>query len=157
VASIDPPQVALEAAGSWWAAHRDPAVPLRIATSAEEIRGTVAEGQTAVVLHFQGTAPLAGRLELADAFAAVGVRAMQLTYNHATAAGDGCLEERGAGLSAFGRRLVERLQALGVAVDPRTPVSASASTRSSWRAARSSRPTPTPARSSSIRATSPTR
>ena len=42
---------------------------------------------------------------------------MQLTYNGRSLYGDGCLEQSNAGLSRLGREAVERMNALGVAVD----------------------------------------
>jgi membrane dipeptidase len=45
------------------------------------------------------------------------VRVIQLTYNYAELAGDGCLEERNAGLTVFGRKIVRRMQDLGVTAD----------------------------------------
>ncbi len=117
IAAIEGPEFALANLGAWWAADRNPAVPVRVTGSVEEIRRTVAAGETAVVPHLQGSAAFAGDLSLVDAFAALGVRVVQLTYNQAILAGDGCLEERDAGLSAFGRDLLLRLQEVGIAVD----------------------------------------
>ena len=50
-------------------------------------------------------------------FHRLGVRIIQLTYNDRNLVGDGCLEPGNAGLSAFGRQVVERMNALGIAVD----------------------------------------
>ncbi len=41
----------------------------------------------------------------------------QLTYNEASLAGDGCLEERGGGLTRFGRKLVAEMNRVGVGID----------------------------------------
>lgn len=82
-----------------------------------ELRSAVGAGVFAAVLHFQGTAPLGTDIELVDTFQRLGVRVMQPTYNYAGLVGDGCLEERDAGLTAFGRTVVERMQQVGVAVD----------------------------------------
>lgn len=89
----------------------------RVATSVEEIRQVVAAGDLAVVLHFQGSAPLGGQVEMVDTYARLGVRVIQLTYNYAELAGDGCLEERNAGLTAFGRKVARRMQDIGITVD----------------------------------------
>jgi len=45
------------------------------------------------------------------------IRRTQLTYNYAELAGDGCLEERNAGLTVFGHKIVRRMQDRGVTVD----------------------------------------
>ena len=52
-----------------------------------------------------------------DVFHRLGVRIIQLTYNDRNIIGDGCLEPGDAGLSAYGRQVVERMNALGIAVD----------------------------------------
>jgi membrane dipeptidase len=54
---------------------------------------------------------------MVDTYARLGVRVIQVTYNYAELAGDGCLEERNAGLTAFGRRIVRRMQDIGITVD----------------------------------------
>jgi membrane dipeptidase len=117
VASLEPPEQAVRALADWWAADRDPAKPARVATSVPQLREIVDAGELAVVLHFQGAEPLGGNLAMLDAYHRLGVRVMQFTYNHAGALGDGCLEERGSGLTALGRRALERMHALGVAPD----------------------------------------
>jgi len=46
----------------------------RVATSVEEIRRIVAGDELAVVLHFQGSAPLGGQVDMVDTYARLGVR-----------------------------------------------------------------------------------
>jgi membrane dipeptidase len=117
VASIEPLPDAVMSLAQWWGAHHDPASPARIAMSVDEIRDIVAGGDLAIVLHFQGTEPLGGRLEMLDAYHRLGVRVVQFTYNHAGSCGDGCLEERNAGLTALGRKSLKRMHELGIAPD----------------------------------------
>jgi membrane dipeptidase len=116
-ASIQPPDQAVLSVAGWWQAHHDPAQPVGVATSVPEARAIVDRGDLAVVLHFQGMEPIGGRLEMLDAYHRLGVRVMQFTYNHASILGDGCLEERDAGLTALGRRALGRMHALGIAPD----------------------------------------
>jgi membrane dipeptidase len=47
----------------------------------------------------------------------LGLRVLQLTYNDANCLGDGCVEPRGAGITRFGQRVVERCNELGIIVD----------------------------------------
>jgi membrane dipeptidase len=117
VAAIEPPEQTLLALGRWWSAHHAGEDPVAVATTATEIRTAVAEGKTAVVLHFQGTTPLAADVDMVDAYHRLGVRVMQLTYNYRVAAGDGCLEPSDAGLSEFGRKVVRRLERLSMLPD----------------------------------------
>ncbi|MCW3004975.1 MAG: hypothetical protein JWQ20_4273 [Conexibacter sp.] len=116
-ASIQPPDQALLSIGEWWEIHRDPAQAARIATTVPELRAIVAAGDLAIVLHFQGMEPLGGRLAFLDAYHRLGVRVMQFTYNYSSVLGDGCLEERDAGLTALGRKALNRMHALGIAPD----------------------------------------
>lgn len=70
-----------------------------------------------VVFGLQNAAPLGtepGRVEL---FWQLGVRILQLTYNHATLLGDGCLEDRNAGLTRFGREVVRKCNRVGMLID----------------------------------------
>src|SRR3712207_5883568 len=52
-----------------------------------------------------------------DSFATLGVKVMQLTYNKRNLAGDGCLERSNAGLSDFGRELIQRINRANVLLD----------------------------------------
>lgn len=66
----------------------------------------------------EGASPLAGRLELLDEFYARGVRGIGLSHNHRNEVADGCgCKEPRQGLSEFGHQLVERMEAISVAVD----------------------------------------
>lgn len=66
---------------------------------------------------FQDTWPLGPNLDRLDMFHGLGVRVIQLTYNKRNLVGDGCLEPSNTGLSDFGRKLVEALNARRILVD----------------------------------------
>lgn len=70
-----------------------------------------------LILGFQNTEMLERDLSRLDVFHRLGVRIIQLTYNDRNIVGDGCLEPGDAGLSAYGRQVVEKMNALGIAVD----------------------------------------
>ncbi|MEO7134588.1 MAG: membrane dipeptidase [Vicinamibacterales bacterium] len=70
-----------------------------------------------LILGFQNTDMIDRDLSRVDMFYRLGIRIIQLTYNDRNLVGDGCLEQGNAGLSAFGRQVVERINALGIAVD----------------------------------------
>lgn len=75
-------------------------------------------GPVALIPWLEGAGPLRGNLSLLDEFFALGVRGIGLTHNHANEVADGCgVPEPRKGLSEFGRELVARMEALGVAVD----------------------------------------
>ena len=117
VASLEDTGPAVTRVSQWLRAHDDPAIPVRVATSVAEIRAAAAAGDIAVVLHFQGSEPLRAGAELVGAFARLGVRVIQPTYNYRGAAGDGCCEPEDAGLSLFGRELVKAMNQHRIAVD----------------------------------------
>lgn len=75
------------------------------------------EKRTGVVLGLQNAAPLERDLARVELFHQLGVRVLQLTYNDANLLGDGCIEERDAGLSRLGRKVVRECNRLGVLVD----------------------------------------
>jgi membrane dipeptidase len=75
------------------------------------------DGTLGLILGFQNTEMIERDLARLDVFYRLGVRIIQLTYNDRNIVGDGCLEPGNAGLSAFGRQVVERMNSLGIAVD----------------------------------------
>ena len=75
------------------------------------------EGTLGLMLGFQNTEMIERDLTRLEVFYRLGIRIIQLTYNDRNLIGDGCLEPGNAGLSAFGRQAVERMNALGIAVD----------------------------------------
>jgi len=70
-----------------------------------------------LIMGFQDASTVEPDLDRIDTFYRLGVRIIQLTYNNRGLYGDGCLEPGNAGLSKLGRAAVERMNALGVAVD----------------------------------------
>ncbi|MBL8699989.1 MAG: dipeptidase [Alphaproteobacteria bacterium] len=86
-------------------------------TRAADIERAKREDKLGIVLHFQNTSPIEDSLDLVDAWKALGVGMVQLTYNVRNAVGDGCEETATVGLSRFGRQVVERLDAARIVVD----------------------------------------
>lgn len=74
-------------------------------------------GKLGVGMHFQGTNPLGGDLNMVGLFRKLGIGHMLLAYNARNATGDGCHEKENAGLSLFGRMLVQRMNTEKVIVD----------------------------------------
>lgn len=117
VASIESREVAINGVNDWWTVDKRPTTGVRVVSTVPELRKIVDGGDLAVVLHFQGTAPLGPDLEMVDTFHRLGLRVMQPTYNYADLVGDGCLEERNGGLTHFGRKVITRMQEIGIAID----------------------------------------
>jgi membrane dipeptidase len=116
VASLEDTGPALLRTAQWRRAIADAGENASHWTSPAQLAGA-AGGPLGVVFHFQGTEPLHGSVDLLDAFASLGLRVMQLTYNYRTMAGDGCCEPADSGLSAYGARLAEAAVRLGVTLD----------------------------------------
>ena len=74
------------------------------------------EGKMALIYSFEGVAMLEDRLDRIGLFRGLGVRAMQLSYNHESPFGHGCLEDEG-GLTELGRQAVAKMNERGVALD----------------------------------------
>jgi membrane dipeptidase len=85
--------------------------------SVADVRRTREVGKTAVGIHFQGTAPVDGNLDLVQVWRDVGVTHMLLAYNARNLVADGCAEPADAGLSRFGRALVRELRRAGILCD----------------------------------------
>jgi len=117
VASIEGARHTVGALGAWLARARRAGGGFRVATTAAGIREAKAAGETAIVFHLQGGAPVEADVDLLDVYHRLGVRVVQLTYNTRNLIGDGCLEATDAGLSDFGRKVVRRLVELGIVVD----------------------------------------
>ncbi|MAN79686.1 MAG: peptidase M19 [Rhodospirillaceae bacterium] len=90
---------------------------LRLARKAADIEGAKRADEMAIVFHFQGTDAIEDDLNLLDAYKALGLGMVQLTYNVKCRVGDGALERTDAGLSLFGQNLVKRCNDLGLIVD----------------------------------------
>jgi membrane dipeptidase len=117
VASIEDARHAMGQIGSWLELDRSGRLPVRLARTVEEMRQAKRDGLLAVVMHFQGTDPIERDIDLLDAYAQLGVRVFQLTYNSRNLVGDGCLESGNGGLSDFGRRVVRRITDLNMLPD----------------------------------------
>ena len=115
--AIEDFRTTMEVVGKWLEIERSGKQKIRIARSVAEIRAAKAAGETAIVLHFQGSDPIEDELDFLNLFQASGLRVMQLTYNLRNRVGDGCFEPTDAGLSKFGRKVIRRMEDLSLAVD----------------------------------------
>ena len=96
---------------------------LRRAVKPDDILAAKEEGKRCLYLTGNGV-PLAGdqvsveqELRHIRVFHQLGVRMMHLTYNRRNVIGDGCTELANAGLSDFGRAVVQEMNRVGVIVD----------------------------------------
>ena len=117
VASIHDSRYTLGILAEWLQLERAGRLPIALTRSTEEVERAIEAEKLAIILHLQGADPIEGDLNLLDAYYALGVRVIQLTYNFGNRIGDGCLERRDSGLTKFGRAAVERMNELGIVVD----------------------------------------
>ena len=76
-----------------------------------------AEGKLGIILSFESTEMLQGRLESLELFRDLGVRVMQLSYNRKSPFAAGVMEPEGGGLTPLGRQAVAEMNRLGIAID----------------------------------------
>jgi membrane dipeptidase len=113
----EPFQASVAEVAQWQRLIRDHPADLRLVLTAADIARAKRERKIGVILGFQNAAQMGDDPARADIFADMGVRIVQLTYNLRNPLGDGSIVPEGRGLTAFGRRVVERLNANRVMVD----------------------------------------
>lgn len=75
------------------------------------------EGKIALVPTLEGAAPIENELDRIDILYGFGVRLMGITYSEANGLGSGLKEDGDGGLTYFGRKAVERMNKVGMAID----------------------------------------
>ena len=110
-------QSVFESMGYWERELRvHPDVLTKVASVAD-LKRAKETGRLGLIYGFQNAVMLGTDLSRLDLLYNFGARIIQLTYNDRNALGDGCLEPANAGLSRFGRQVVERMNQLGMLVD----------------------------------------
>ena len=84
--------------------------------SAASLRAVKASGKIGVIIGLQNCEHFR-TVEDVDLFYQMGQRVSQLTYNTHNLVGDGSAEAKDAGVSDYGRAVIARMNALGMAVD----------------------------------------
>jgi membrane dipeptidase len=75
------------------------------------------EGKLGVIYSFESPNMLEDKIDRIELFRSLGVRVMQLTYNHRAPLGCGCLDGDTGGLTDLGRSAVAKMNEVGVALD----------------------------------------
>lgn len=109
--------IAVNALGEWQERIRQNPDTFILATGAGDFVRAKEEDKLAVLMNFQNSVMLEGKVENLDTLFNLGLRSMQLTYNSRNLIGDGCLERTNAGVSDFGVEVISRMNELGVIVD----------------------------------------
>jgi len=89
----------------------------QIVGSASDVRLAKDHGKLAISFHLQGTNGLGGNVAWVERFFSLGITHMLLAYNSRNAVGDGCAELADAGLSRYGRSVVQEMNRVGMLVD----------------------------------------
>ena len=74
-------------------------------------------GKIALIAAQEGAAMIENELDRIEILFGIGVRAMGITYSESNALGTGLKEVEDGGLTTFGRRAVERMNEVGMAID----------------------------------------
>ncbi len=88
-----------------------------IALKTDDILEAAKTGKVAMLLGYQNTNLLDGRIRFVELFADLGVRVLQLTYNNQNELGSSCYEEVDPGLARFGKEVVREMNRCGMLVD----------------------------------------
>lgn len=88
-----------------------------VITTSSELKNLKDSGKMGALLALEGADALAGELYRLRVLHRLGVRQLGITWNHANEAADGVEEERGGGLTRFGRKLVEAMSRLRMILD----------------------------------------
>ncbi|SED75722.1 membrane dipeptidase [Rhodobacter sp. 24-YEA-8] len=115
--TFDNTRDALSALSRWRRAFRHHPDLIEQARTADDITRIAESGRTAVILGFQNTLPLEDDLALVEIFYDLGIRCLQMSYNHQGLAGSGCLEPNDSGLSLYGKKIISEMNRLGMIVD----------------------------------------
>lgn len=95
-------------------AHQDYAI---VGRSVDDILSAHRDGRLAVVFGLESATPLENEIDRLDMLYGLGIRQVGIAYSEANALGSGLKEDRDGGLTRFGRRCVERMNRLGMAID----------------------------------------
>lgn len=83
----------------------------------EDLDRAKPEGKIAIILSFEAATMLDGKIDRIEPFRQLGVLVMELTYNHKTPFGCGCLDGQTDGVTSLGRKAIAEMNKLGVALD----------------------------------------
>lgn len=75
------------------------------------------EGKIAWFISLESATMIENELDRLDILYGLGVRMMGITYSESNGLGSGLKEKRDGGLTSFGRKAVERMNRLGIAID----------------------------------------
>ena len=115
VATHETPAEALPRVRDWRSGLEASRQLFQVATPSD--LGELGGDRLGITFHFQNTTPLGDDLRLLEVYRDLGLRMVQLTYNHQNLVGGGCMDPEDWGLSSFGTDLVVEMNRLGMVID----------------------------------------
>jgi membrane dipeptidase len=88
-----------------------------LATTVKDIMSAQDSGRMALIAGLEAATMIENELDRLDILYGFGVRQIGIAYSEANGLGSGLKEDRDGGLTAFGKRAVERMNRLGLAID----------------------------------------
>ena len=95
-------------------AHQD---MVKLALTTEDIEACKKNGQIAFIVSLESSTMIENELDRIDILYGIGVRSMGIAYSEGNQLGAGLREKGDGGLTQFGRKAVERMNKLGIAID----------------------------------------
>jgi membrane dipeptidase len=95
-------------------AHQD---FVTVGRSVADILAAHEQGQLALVFGLEAATPIENELDRIEILYGLGVRQLGITYSQSNALGAGIDDASSVGLTGFGRRAVERMNKIGMAID----------------------------------------
>ena len=90
---------------------------VKLALTTQDIRDAKTNGQIGFVVSLEGAAMIENELDRIDVLYGLGTRCLGIAYSEGNALGAGLKEPGDGGLTVFGRKAVERMNKLGMAID----------------------------------------
>src|SRR2546428_7301085 len=88
-----------------------------VARTLAEVADAKPSGRIAFVAALEAATAIENETDRVDILYGLGIRCMGITYNEANTLGTGLAEERDGGLTKFGKRVIKRMNQLGMAID----------------------------------------
>ncbi|MFJ7512614.1 dipeptidase [Peribacillus simplex] len=88
-----------------------------IASTYSDLTKAKGQKQTAILPSLEAASILENELDRVDILYGLGIRCMGITYNESNTLGTGLTEKRDGGLTNFGRRVIERMNTIGMIID----------------------------------------
>ena len=90
---------------------------MMLCKTVNDILNAKSAGKIALILNFQETLPFEDDINLISVFYELGIRQALLVYNIKNCVGGGCADPTDRGLSHFGRRVIKKMNRVGMIID----------------------------------------